>query len=280
MSDVMKMRTALFALGIAMVAGGAHATTVVVDPSTMGSWAFDNRDVNGNIGANSTGVGQMVTGPGTPPLGVGSAQLSSGNGTSGGDGGEDLRTTFYDGVPLSQLTSLSYSTYATAWNGSQIPYLSIEISTTGVGPANANFRIFFEPAYQTPTSGNPSLPNQGSPILNTWQTWDALDGGWWNNNGDCNPGAGPNGVCSLATLEALYPDATIEPLANGLGGLALRVGYASPGDVFNGYVDNVTVGVAGQNTTYDFEPVPEPATLGLFGLGLVGLRAVRRRSGA
>ena len=277
MSHFAHARTAFFAVGIATMAANAHATTVIVDPDNMGSWAFDNRDANGDVGANSTGVGQMVTGPGTPPLGVGSAQLSTGDGTMGGDGGEDLRTTAYDGVALSQLTQLSFSTYATVNNGSQFPYLSIDISTTGVGPADSNLRIFFEPPYQTPSSGNPTLPNQGSPVLNAWQTWDALDGGWWNNAGDCNPGSGPNGVCSLATLEALYPNATIEPLADGLGGLALRVGYASPTDEFNGYVDNVTVGVAGQSVTYNFEPVPEPASLGLFGLGLLGLRAVRRR---
>jgi hypothetical protein len=41
------------------------------------------------------------------------------------------------------------------------------------------------------------------------------------------------------------------------------VGEASPGDNFNGYVDDVTIGTTSGTTTYDFEPVtavPEPTT--------------------
>jgi hypothetical protein len=36
-----------------------------------------------------------------------------------------------------------------------------------------------------------------------------------------------------------------------------------------------TVGIS--NLTYDFDPVPEPTTVALFGLGLVGAGLARRR---
>ena len=64
----------------------------------------------------------------------------------------------------------------------------------------------------------------------------------------------------------------------GNGGLQFTVGYAS-NELYNGYVDNVTVGVAGVNTTYDFEPAPEPSTWALSLIAFGGLAfAARRRA--
>ena len=60
-----------------------------------------------------------------------------------------------------------------------------------------------------------------------------------------------------------------------------NVGFAGDTEVFNGYVDNFTIGINGQDTTYDFDPaavttVPEPVTVSLFGAGL-GVTALLRR---
>ena len=112
------------------------------------------------------------------------------------------------------------------------------------------------------------------PPLNTWQTWNALEGGWWDNNGVLNPGTG---VGLLASYLAANSGVLIE-------GISLRVGYASPGDNFNGYVDDVTIGTAAGTTTYDFEPstVPEPTTIiagasMLLPFGASALRMVRKK---
>ena len=48
---------------------------VIVTPTSMGAWAFDHRDANGIVDSNSNGVGAMVNGPATPPLGTGSVDL-------------------------------------------------------------------------------------------------------------------------------------------------------------------------------------------------------------
>ncbi len=174
---------------MAVAGQSARATTVLVDPADMGQWSFANASSSGLVGANLYGSGSMVVGPATPPLGIGSANLATGNGTNGGNGAEILSSTGYALTPLSSLTALSYSTYVTSNNGSQFPYLELEIEGTIGGVVNYD-QLFFEPPYQTaPYTTHPSLPDQGAEVLNTWQTWNALEGGWWDNAGICSPGA-------------------------------------------------------------------------------------------
>ena len=60
--------TVIAALGLAPETSVAQ--TVVVTPANMGNWAFTNADGFGVVGNNPTGNGGMVTGPGTPPLGM------------------------------------------------------------------------------------------------------------------------------------------------------------------------------------------------------------------
>jgi hypothetical protein len=46
---------------------------------------------------------------------------------------------------------------------------------------------------------------------------------------------------------------------------------------FEGAVDNITFGFGGNYTTYNFEVVPEPASMVALGSGLIGLLGLRRR---
>jgi hypothetical protein len=234
------------ALAVGALAVIAFGATTTVRPSSMDGWAAQTD--------NPTAAVTFMNGPGSPPLGSGSAELKTGNGTIGGDGAAQLRNVNYAGTKLSDLTELRYSTYVIQNNGQQAPYLILQIDTDLNGTVDD--LLFFEPPYQNPVDGNPSLPNQGSVALNTWQSWNALSGGWYSFTY-----AGPGtGVDSLAGYITANPNARIVNSTTGAGGVRLLVGFASANDQFKSNVDAFKIGVSGTTDTYDFEPdVPPPA---------------------
>ena len=115
--------------------GSSRAATVVVSPTTMNGWALVTTDENGNTPGYAGAVAQMVTGPETPPLGVGSAELATA--PLHGDASSQIATDQFDGTPLADITSLSYATYDVANNGQQLPYLKIFLNTNALSPAPA-----------------------------------------------------------------------------------------------------------------------------------------------
>lgn len=269
----------------------AKASVVVVSPSNMNGWSFwQTDDVTYASAPGFNGdSGQMVTGPATPPLGTGSANLSTT--LAGGNGASRITTAAYDGQSLYSFLALGYSTYVTANNGQQFPYMEIAVSLDGTGSAASEDSLFFEPPYQSTATGGPLIPNQGVPvtglntspsILNQWQTWNALEGGWEDNDGYLGSG-GYNEVNFLSALQSLFPAATImnNNVNGGDGNQGITLLVGEDGSANNGYVDNVTI----NSTTFDFEPdsaVPEPTTifagmLLLLPLGLSTFRLLRKR---
>lgn len=108
------MRLKVLAIVAAMcavlgTAGNAMAaTTVVVKPSSMNGWYFWN-DKN-DIFTGSPG--ELVAGPGTPPLGTGSVRLGPLTDLGATAGGHSvIATNAYFGTALANITTLSYSTY-------------------------------------------------------------------------------------------------------------------------------------------------------------------------
>lgn len=246
----MRRSVILAALSCAICGGWVVGdTTVNVTPSNMNGWSFVSFDGGFNpvsSGSPYFATGQMVPGPAGQPLGSGSAQLETNSGH--GDGAVDLETDNFDGMSLSALNSLSYSAYSAVNNGQQFPYLIVGISTTG-GTTADDF-LEYEPPYD---------PNQAT-SMNTWQSWNALDGGWYDENGTDSSSPSDAGVVSLAALISFFPDATIADLGTqfpGFGGINLQVGFASSGDDFNGYVDAFSIGTAAAGTTTaNFDPAP------------------------
>ena len=228
----------LLALGATLAFSSvAAAATTVVRPGALDGWATSS---SGTAGA------AFVTGPGTPPLGQGSAQLSVG---SNGDSAAQLRNTAYNGVKLADLTALGYSTYVTQdGSGGQAPYLILNVDWNIDGTVDD--QLFFEPVYQTGAYAGEPVPPQGAPVPGTWQAWNALVGGWWSLN------AGTFGppLTTIAAYAAAHPDAVIRNSASGAGGLRVVAGFgAGAWNNFVGSADALTIGVSGTSTTYDFE---------------------------
>ncbi len=117
----------------------ASGTTVVTAVNMQG-WAFINEGGNG--------YGALVTGPGLPPRGNGSVAL-----TIGPDGKEDIDTQLFAGVPLSQITDLTYSTYGP--NSTQAVSLQLDVNYDGVNHWEG--RLVYEPYMN------------GTVLPNTWQ---------------------------------------------------------------------------------------------------------------
>src|SRR5205085_4630250 len=119
---------------------GSSPMLVKVSPSNLQGWTEESGDCNDQ---NGTSSGTFVTGPATPPLGVGSFRMSIGT-----DGAPYFfyRNTAFDGVLTSQLTSLTYSTYVTTDAGGKAIDINLNVDTNNDGVADDT--LWFDPAYQ------------------------------------------------------------------------------------------------------------------------------------
>ena len=231
------------------------AGTVSVSSSALNGWT-PFTDVLCNPPSTVTGTVGFVSGPSAPPLGPGSLQMTTG---TNGDSSVGLSNSNFNLVSLSNLTALSYSTFVSNNVDAQAPYIELVINW-GVG-TSADDALFFEPYLQTGGYGTyptVTVPNQGTLLLNAWQTWNALNGGWWPNSGGT---PGPP-LLTLAYYLTLHPGAR---LVNGTrNGVVLRAGCG--GAIwanFSGNINNFTIGVSGAGTTYVFG-LPAPVSAASF----------------
>ena len=238
----MKPVLASLAGAFLFAAAGASADTVVVSTADMQGWVIQI--------TSADGTADFVDGPATPPAGAGSIHVHTG---TNGDDSVQLRNPDYAGTRLDTLTSLEYWTYTVQWNvvvgGGQVPYVILSLDHDGNGASDD--LLFFEPEYQS-GAYRPDIPVQGPNVLNVWREWNARIGGWWSLNGYAGAGPGAN-VKTIDEYLAFVPDATIVNTSSGLGGLRIVSGFASPSDVFESHVDAVTIGVGGDERTFDFE---------------------------
>ncbi len=220
-----------------LLSGGA----LLVSPA---GWGFQTQN---------TARGNLVTGPGTPPLGVGSFAMKTGPGGPGG-GKVWLATANHNGTKLADITTFSYSTYVDpAWITP--PYIAtainlyIDLDNNGTRDTT----LVFEPVY---------VVNQQGPVVSgTWQTWDTLNGpGWWYTSNGGYPADLPNPFNEFQPLShyiALFPNAKIVAWGADPRGVQLVAGQNSlgaPWANFLGAVDNVTLNTTTSAATYNFEP--------------------------
>ena len=243
-----RCRAAALLLVAGMLAGMLGGATpraraagiVVVKPSALAGWSLGPESP-----PQPTGSGSFVSGPGTPPGGTGSVQFSV-----DATGSHLLGTPLYNGTRFDQLTLLEYSTYRASGGAALAPSLQFNVDYN-LTDANTAWqgRLIFEPYLA------------GTVSTGVWQTWNALvgpaSGSWWATgspgNGVC-PQANP---CTTAEVLAAFPNIGIHAT---LGALLLKAGSGwSTG--FTGNVDRLTVGLAGDNTVFDFEPEAACTTL-------------------
>jgi hypothetical protein len=202
------------------------AEVVVVSPGHMHGWGFFDDNTNG------PGTGKMVEGPGDPPLGEGSAQLS----VTGTADRQALGTNAYNGVMLKDITALSYWTYQVDAGHSMPFQLNMRYHPTDTAWQG---RLVFEPG-----NGNPSGASR------TWQPWSPMSGKWWATGGPGTATCPQSNPCTWITVLANWPSSSI----NGTILFKAGGGWAA----WTGNVDAFTIGVAGRGvTTYDFEPCGE-----------------------
>lgn len=215
----------------------ARAAEVNVTPDNLNGWQL--------LQTGGSTV-KFVDGPDEPLCGIGSLEFTV---EATGATGAEARNSNYNTLSLDEITALSYSTFVQQNTNEQAPFLILEVDLDNNGTVDD--QLIFEPVYQDATFF-PSHP-QGDVLLETWQTWDALGGGWYSLGGLA--GSGPGGdVIPLADYIAENPDATIVNSASG-GGVRIVTGFGGPTDWGNfiGNADCFTLG----STTYDFELQPD-----------------------
>jgi hypothetical protein len=239
----------VFACILAIAALAATATVIgVAAPATCDTVVVTNDDVARQTEDTpptknwvlytrvaTPGTGTFVVGPGQPPLGVGSLQLQ----TVSGSDKVFLFNFDHIGTRLADINKMGYATYRAAGSADQLPSINIQVDYNGPDVAGGFTTLVFEPVYNL---------SQQPVINNTWQTWDAYNGGqaiWWSTR------AIP-GVCArdcFVTWDAIVasnPNATI------LGGYGINQGSGNPG--LNANVDALSIGSGSDCVTYNFDP--------------------------
>jgi hypothetical protein len=212
---------------------------VIVSDANLNGWEKDPRGL---------ATVKFVTPPSTPPLGISSLQLSTPDKSFG-----RVKDSTHSGTLLSDLTELSYSTYIQQ-RDSTVDELYIVLLVDTDGDRKAEHNLVFDPRYQTGNFIVGLFPDQGSTKVGTWQTWNALRGGWFIGPNVANDPDHGGWFFSLATFVNKYPNATImNDAAKGGGSIRFSVGAPVFSNNFIGYGDNFKIGVKGVTTTYDFE---------------------------
>jgi hypothetical protein len=242
--------------------GAGSAVTVEVGNDTL----LPAPAVNGwfYVDEGTGGTGTLVAGPGTPPLGTGSARLTT-NPT--GTARPDFMTVDFEGTRLDSLTALQYSTYRASADAGNFLSISLQFDfdcDLNDNVTNFQGRMVFEPYNSPGVSGN--VPS------NTWQTWDTLspNARWWMSASASNP-LRKAGVAttpfnpypisapgSMEQIRAFCPNGGFRTkgnpaasLAAGAGVLLMRAG--GPINNFDGNGDGVKIGVLFNDKTFNFE---------------------------
>jgi|GEM_PF-2245802 hypothetical protein len=233
------MISAVASLGILASAGlpASAATTTTVETGNLQGWAFFEES-----GPVATSSGSMVTGPSSPPIGVGSANLSA-----GATGAMVIGKEAYQGTRLDTIHTLEYSTYRTVGPAATSVSLQFNIdSDVTDGIENWQGRLVYEPYHtQTVATGQ-------------WQTWDTLvntgTGNWWATGSPVKTVCSMGNPCTWDEVLNAYPNIGVH---SSFGAVLLKAG--SGGGPMDLNVDKLVI----NDDIYDFEPIVPVAAIDL-----------------
>ena len=277
-----KLTAALLGAACALVASRSDAATTVTQilPQTgspvVGPWYETDVQGGGTIGiVDLTGVGGNLET--AQPLPTGAGKITTPNDNNARAQAYTYND-FGDAAAFLNNVSLGYSYYKSTnpLNVSAAPALKLQVFAAG-GTGDNFGTLIYEPYWQ----GAAPTPDawQNVSIAATDGGGDDNGGGWWWNGGfGVSSGAGGPPLRSLtewvSTFQLSDPTdfATARVTAIGIG-----EGTFNPGEV--SYFDNISYAViGGPSQTWDFQAIPEPASLAMAGVAAVAGLAVRSRT--
>lgn len=222
---------AIGALAIGALAAPAGASTTTVGALSVKGWFGLNEGPNGSVGTTT-----LLTGPGTPPAGIGSAQL-----TVDSTGRAALGTNAFAGTKLSTISALSYATYAPVANLNR--------------QANVSFDVDFDATdASTAYQGRLTFVRSTPVPANTWTSVDALtDGTWFASQPPSGGACTQSSPCTWSQVLTAYPNAGIRNDSVFKGAMLLRLGGPIPGGATVD-VDDFSITRPSGTSEVDFEP--------------------------
>ena len=257
-----------FGSGTATTSSSAAGTvTMVVGPSGSTNRASANYVADTWVQRNVGGNGTVGITNDYARSGNGSA-LFSGSGAAGAYK-SDLEILFGTAIAASNITGMGFDwrrdSSTTVSSANLHPVLRLMVTGTYSGGAVQGYLVF-----ERDYNGSGAAP------LNTWVTESFTNtaGKIWGTG--TLPGAFSDYTRDLDDWDALVSNLTVR-------GLSIGIGSGWNGGDFRGAIDNVTLNTGSNSTTWNFEvqnaaaAVPEPSTLALVGLAMLGLAINRRR---
>lgn len=273
-----KLPLAGFALTMAAGAFNAQANTVIVTPADVGPagldrWYLDNfRDVSTGRTSHTTAAITAAN----PRSGNGSVEMSLTDGSGKAD--YVYSWGFVTGRTLGNLDALSYDWYRSG-------------TSTAASHLQPAMRLAYDADGDAATTGDRGYliweqVYNGTTAIDSWVSSDIIGQNFWMRI----PGhTVENFDTNLAEwMAGAHPDADASRLSANSALLGIEFGIGSGWNgTFSGFVDNVAFGFGEDTTTFNFEAraadgntVPEPGSLALVGLGLLGFAAARKRKQA
>lgn len=195
------------------------------------------------------GASAFTNAYGAPPgLGAGSLQLTTDSTTAAK---AQLISDQFVGTPLSDVSALSYWTYAVAGNPATADVsFQLQVNLAGNLSGTSDFTTLVYEPYWNGANGAGVVTN---PTQGTWQQWDMTTGVFWSSKtvDGLTAGAGGSPFYTIAQVLGLDPHAVVL-------GIGANVGTYNPN--YTVATDGITFGTSAGTTVFNFEVAPPIAT--------------------